>query len=365
MRKFAFTLWWMRASKLRFPDSTLAPMMSFLVSASSSPRSSGPELPIQVVQPNPTRWKPNRSRNGCSPVLVQVLAHDARAGRERRLHPRLDAEAPLDRVLRQQARGQHHRRVRGVGARGDGRDDDVAVRQLAGRRSARAVGPPEPSRFGVGRLFIISASVSVLVSFARPSGSVSIDCSPPPGRGAAGAPRCDPDRTSDLGDRLAVAIGIGEEREEALLEPSERDPVLWSLRAGDRRLHGGEIHVDDGRVVALAALRACRRAPGPGSSGAPSPRARRSGRSPGDSGRTARRRGRSRSSRRTRAPCSRASLGRARTGSRHPHRGTRRTCRRRRACRRSSVMRRTRSVAVAPSRRRPWRCTPTTSGRRR
>ena len=24
MRKFAFTLWWMRASKLRFPDSTLA-----------------------------------------------------------------------------------------------------------------------------------------------------------------------------------------------------------------------------------------------------------------------------------------------------------------------------------------------------
>src|SRR5450756_3037235 len=59
----------MRASKLRFPDRTLAAMRSFLVSASSSPRSSGPELPMQVVQPKPTRLKPNRSRNGCRPVL--------------------------------------------------------------------------------------------------------------------------------------------------------------------------------------------------------------------------------------------------------------------------------------------------------
>jgi hypothetical protein len=36
MRKFAFTLWWMRASKLRFPESTLAAMRSFFVIASSS-----------------------------------------------------------------------------------------------------------------------------------------------------------------------------------------------------------------------------------------------------------------------------------------------------------------------------------------
>ena len=54
MRKFAFTLWWIRASKLRFPDSTLAAMRSLRVIASSSPRSSGPELPMQVVQPNAT-----------------------------------------------------------------------------------------------------------------------------------------------------------------------------------------------------------------------------------------------------------------------------------------------------------------------
>ena len=71
MRKFAFTLWWMRASKLRFPDSTLAPMRSFFVSASSSSRSSGPELPMHVVQPKPTRLKPSWSRNGCRPVLFR------------------------------------------------------------------------------------------------------------------------------------------------------------------------------------------------------------------------------------------------------------------------------------------------------
>ena len=61
----------MRASKLRFPDSTLAAMRSFVVSVSSSSRSSGPELPMHVVQPNPTTLKPSRSRNGCSPVFVR------------------------------------------------------------------------------------------------------------------------------------------------------------------------------------------------------------------------------------------------------------------------------------------------------
>jgi hypothetical protein len=46
-----------------------------------------------------------------------------------------------------------------------------------------------PSRFDVGRLFIISASVSKLVSLSMPSGNVSSDCCPPPGRGAFPSPR--------------------------------------------------------------------------------------------------------------------------------------------------------------------------------
>ena len=87
MRKFALTLWWMRASKLRFPDSTLAAMRSFFVSASSSSRSSGPELPMHVVQPNPTTLKPESVEERLQAGLRQVLAHDARARARARSSP--------------------------------------------------------------------------------------------------------------------------------------------------------------------------------------------------------------------------------------------------------------------------------------
>ena len=53
MRKFARIAWWMRASKLRLPDSTAAATTSFFVTASSIWLSSGPELPMHVVQPYP------------------------------------------------------------------------------------------------------------------------------------------------------------------------------------------------------------------------------------------------------------------------------------------------------------------------
>src|SRR5436305_8590959 len=35
---------------------------------------SGPELPMQVVQPNPTRLKPTLSRSSCSPELERYSA---------------------------------------------------------------------------------------------------------------------------------------------------------------------------------------------------------------------------------------------------------------------------------------------------
>ena len=58
----------------------------------------------------------------------------------------LDLEASLDRLLRQQAGGQQHARVAGVGATGDGRDQHVAIAdgEVAARRlcrRARALGP--------------------------------------------------------------------------------------------------------------------------------------------------------------------------------------------------------------------------------
>ncbi len=59
--------------------------------------------------------------------LGQVVGDHLRAGGQRGLHPRLGLQALGDRVLGQQAGGDQDRRVRGVGARGDGRDDHVAV----------------------------------------------------------------------------------------------------------------------------------------------------------------------------------------------------------------------------------------------
>src|SRR6266853_3152625 len=50
-RKFARRLAWMRASKLRLPESTAAHTRSFWAIASSMVVFSGPELPMQVVQP--------------------------------------------------------------------------------------------------------------------------------------------------------------------------------------------------------------------------------------------------------------------------------------------------------------------------
>ena len=62
--------------------------------------------------------------------LVEVIGHDPAAGGEAGLHVRLDLQAVLDRLLGEQAGGDHHRGVAGVGATGDGGDHHVAVGQL-------------------------------------------------------------------------------------------------------------------------------------------------------------------------------------------------------------------------------------------
>ena len=74
------------------------------------------------------------------PGALVVLGDDLRARRERRLHPRLARQAALDRLLREQAGADHHRRVRGVRARGDRGDDDGAVLE-------RVVRPATATRF--------------------------------------------------------------------------------------------------------------------------------------------------------------------------------------------------------------------------
>src|SRR5207237_2880976 len=70
-RKLARRFGWMRASKLRLPESTAAHTRSFFTTASSIGWGSGPALPMQVVQPYAATLKPSFSRYGSSPVLVR------------------------------------------------------------------------------------------------------------------------------------------------------------------------------------------------------------------------------------------------------------------------------------------------------
>src|SRR5438309_504097 len=55
-------------SKYGLPDSTLTTARSYSLTAAEISSGSGPELPMQVVQPYPTRLKPSLSRYGVSPA---------------------------------------------------------------------------------------------------------------------------------------------------------------------------------------------------------------------------------------------------------------------------------------------------------
>src|SRR5262245_61209824 len=58
----------MRPSKLRFPLRTDATTSSFSCTAFATSGGSGPEFPMQVVQPKPTALNFSLSRNGRSPA---------------------------------------------------------------------------------------------------------------------------------------------------------------------------------------------------------------------------------------------------------------------------------------------------------
>src|SRR4029450_2220194 len=59
----------MRPSKLRLPLSTEATTRSCSSTVREISGARGPELPMQVVQPKPTRWKPSSPSYGSSPAL--------------------------------------------------------------------------------------------------------------------------------------------------------------------------------------------------------------------------------------------------------------------------------------------------------
>src|SRR3990172_6126174 len=59
----------MRPSKLRLPESTAATTRSELVIALTISPDNGPELPMQVVQPYPTKLKPSSANGSSKPAF--------------------------------------------------------------------------------------------------------------------------------------------------------------------------------------------------------------------------------------------------------------------------------------------------------
>src|SRR6202023_3995276 len=61
----------MRPSKFRLPDSTAAATRSLSLIVLDISGGSGPEFPMQVVQPYPTRLNPSLSRSFCRPDFAR------------------------------------------------------------------------------------------------------------------------------------------------------------------------------------------------------------------------------------------------------------------------------------------------------
>ena len=98
---------------------------------------------MQVVQPKPTRLKPSLSRSPCRPALSRYSATTWEPGASEVLTHGL-AFRPLATALRASRPARdHHVRIGGVGAGGDGGDDHVAmaevvIRALDRRRACRS-----------------------------------------------------------------------------------------------------------------------------------------------------------------------------------------------------------------------------------
>ncbi len=164
--------------------------------------------------------------------FVVVVGDDAGAGGEGCFDPGWNAQALFDGFLREQAGGDHDGGVGGIGAAGDGGDDDGAVVEVGlgvyAKTFFHGVGDVAVAvggfGSGVGRL-----DISVrrrVAAFALPA------------------------------DGLAVAdlVGVGtEERGELFFEAgaglTEEDTILRTFGAGDGWLDLGEVEGDGLRVL--------------------------------------------------------------------------------------------------------------------
>ena len=162
---------------------------------------------------------------------IEVVRHDHRPRRKRRLHPGLRLEATLGGLARQQPGRDHDRWVRGVGAARDRRDHDPAVIEVELRRvverDRNRIGGAL-SHHGPARLAGLSALVVVILR-----------------RRVRGRERFGDRVVVVVAERLrGVRIELAQGLEERRLGVGQRDAVLWALRPGDRGLDLAEVELD-------------------------------------------------------------------------------------------------------------------------
>ena len=192
--------------------------------------------------------------------LLVVLGDHARARRERCLHDARNAQSLLHGFLREQARGEHHRRIRRVRAGGDRGDEDVAVMQLGDRH--REFVRERGRRDAVRRRTVVDhLRLGQLARVARVLRLRHGRRLLPPAPRHLGARARDADHRLDLPldlrRRLAVAarrLGLEHVRERRL-EHVELDAVLRALRSGDRRTDVRQVELKNFRVLDLPLAR--------------------------------------------------------------------------------------------------------------
>ena len=172
---------------------------------------------------------------GLEAGLLKVGGDNAGAGCQRGLHGRVHGKTRLDRLLGKESRGEHDARVAGVGAAGDGGDEDAAVTDGALANVLPVVGGLGHLGDGVRGGAVADHLLLVLRNGGIPAGNQCLG-----GEGAVIL------AVAALGNRL------GEEFLEERLELGKVDTVLGTLGAGHARDDGREIELEVDAVVDLA-----------------------------------------------------------------------------------------------------------------
>ena len=225
------------------------------------------------------KGEPERLERRHQPGRLEIAGDRARAGRQRRLDRRLDAQAAGDGVAGQQAGPDHHGRVGGVGARRDRRDGDRAradrVRPPVDLEVDRAVGA-HVDRAARGRVDRVRRRGDLVHRVGRRRTTVGSD---------AGNEAAEASSTSAVaGDRLLAAevadVGlqpVREVRAEVLAQRLERDAVLRPARARPRTARRSPGRA---RAARRRSARRRARATAPGPSRSARPASTRSGERP-------------------------------------------------------------------------------------